>query len=225
MMYYVFKTISLLLNLVNVIAHTFGCYLLVLVQVREKRNNTQLVYLIHLSICEAIMNFLQLLWLTPRFFITHCDTEPFPKSVHAQHINSTQSQPCSLQAETYDSSLGNASSWSQQGNNSDKCSTIAIDSYCSLYQDLDHYLQIVMYLGVSVVFYLNMILLTLDRLMRVLFITEFPFYWTLHRAKTSMVVAWLIGLGCFSVSLVLHFTVTEYKWKDIAFKYFFTTLQ
>ena len=54
----VLQVILIALNIANVFLHTFGGYLILEVQ-EEHLRTSQYVYLLNLSICEALMNFLE----------------------------------------------------------------------------------------------------------------------------------------------------------------------
>ena len=90
-------------------------------------------------------------------------------------------------------------------------------------QEIQHYILIVIFAGMSFVFYMDMVYITLDRLLNVSYKLKYFAYWDELKAKRLLFVTWLIGLlSCVSISLLHYFT--EYQWKDLYFKYIYPVL-
>ena len=164
----VLVVVLLLLNIANVFLHTLGTYLLRCVY-RNGTENPQIVYLLNLSVCEALMNLLEGLRRIPDLIILTGRTK------------------------------------------------IVIT-------DIQTYVLIVMFTGISFVYYLDMIYLTFDKFMDILLHLRYPVYWNVSKAKWLLIVTWIIGcLLSITISLLHHFT--SYIWEEAFFKFFYPTLE
>lgn len=181
-MYFAVKVILVLLNVTNIIAHTIGCYLLLSV-FKTNKKNTQLVYLINLSVCEASMNFLE----TLRFI---------PESIMLSDVKT------SIRSMNYTNE------------------TISLIEH--VYEFSQH-TQIIMYTGISFVFYLDMILLTVDRLIRVLSSTKYPIYWNARKGQIAVAISWVLAaITSITISFAHHYS--DFEWKQAVFSYFYPVL-
>ena len=89
---------------------------------------------------------------------------------------------------------------------------------------IQKYTLIVMFTGISFVYYLDMIYLTLDRLFVILLNIKYPLYWNEAKAKWLLRLTWIIGVSLsIVISLLTHFT--EYIWQNFFFKYFYPILE
>lgn len=166
-MAHVLQSVLVSLNIANVLLHSIGIYLLVKIQQRNS-GNIQTVYVINLSVCEAIMNFLELLRRIPSFFTIRADVE----------------------------------------------STISV---------VNEYIHIVMFTGISFVFYWVMIFLTLDRLLDILLNIRYPIYWNETKTKNLLGGTWFLGVMlCVTVSM-LYYSI-GFDWEDAFFKYFYPAI-
>jgi hypothetical protein len=90
--------------------------------------------------------------------------------------------------------------------------------------EFQHYLLIIMFTGISFVFYMDMIFITLDRLLNILLNVRYRIYCNHTKAKYLLLVTWLLGIViCLSVSLAHYFT--EYVWEAFFFMYFYPTVE
>ena len=90
--------------------------------------------------------------------------------------------------------------------------------------EFQDYLLIVMFTGVSFVFYMDMIFITVDRLLNVFLNARYRIYCNQRKAKCLLAITWLIGfITCLSVSLIHYFT--EYGWEAFFFRYFYPTVE
>lgn len=89
---------------------------------------------------------------------------------------------------------------------------------------LSHYILIISFTGISFVYYLDMIFLTIDRLAKIILSLDYPQYWNEKKAMLLLLGTWLVGATlCLFVSLFCAFV--GFHWKDFFFKYFYPTLE
>ena len=156
------------LNVVNVFLHTLGCYLIVFLY-KNGLKGAQQWYLINLTVCELIMNLLELLRRL-------CHLIHFSSHVH-----------------TY-------------------------------IQRVEYYLMVILFTGVTPIFYFIMTYLTVDRLLTVAFSLKYSAFWDEGRARKLAIGTWLIGaISCICVSVSDQ--EYQYNWKDFFFKYIFPTFE
>ena len=159
--------VLLLLNILNVFLHTLGTYLLVCL-CKHGTVNAQQIYLINLSMCEALMNLLEALRRIPDLIGTS-------------------------------------------------------DAVNDVISEVQTYMLIVMFTGISFVFYLDMIYLTVDRLLDIWLNLTYPVYWNEFKAKRLLQGTWVIGAVLSIVISLLHHFVS-FKWQEPVFKFFYPTL-
>lgn len=83
-----------------------------------------------------------------------------------------------------------------------------------------HYVLIIAFTGISLVYYIDMIVLTLDRLAIVVLGMRYPKYWNTKKAKQLMISLWIIGLiVCTLVSIL--YKLCQFDWESIFFMYFY----
>lgn len=163
-MYRFLYIILVTLNITNVILHSLGCYLLTEIN-KNGAQSVEIMYIINLSACEAIMNCLELIRRVALLTHLHPDVE----------------------------------------------STVAT---------VNQYILIVMFTGVSFVFYCDMIYLTLDRLMNILLDIKYPLYWCETKAKYLLSGTWCAGLIMCATVSVLRYSI-GFDWEGAFFKYFY----
>lgn len=159
--------ILLVLNMLNVLLHAFGVYLLKTIQRTE--DNIQYIYLTHLSICEALMNLFEGLRHIPNFLELSAN----------QH---------------------------------------------SVNQDLQSYTKIIMFAGISLVYYFVMIYITLDRLLDILLNIKYPLYINIVKVKNLLRMTWFVALLVVVTVCFLQRFIKEYPWEKHIFKYCFPIL-
>ena len=160
--------ILLSLNLVNVLLHMLGAYLLISMYPTCRRSLQQ-IYLINLSISECLTNFLEVCRI-----ISHLI--PFK------------------------------------------------DNHLKIVNGIRYYTLIVSFTGISVVYYLVMIYLTLDRLMDIVLNIKYPVYWSEEKAKYLLITTWLFGLfSC--VTVCICYQLFNFNWEDAFFKYFYPPIE
>ena len=77
--------------------------------------------------------------------------------------------------------------------------------------------------GISIVYYLDMIYLTVDRLVKVVSGLRYSLYWNEGRAKRLILATWCLGIVlCITFSLL--FSYYEYHFDDVFYKYVYPTL-
>ena len=156
------------LNIMNLILHSLGTWLLIYIH-RNGSGTAQQIFLINLGFCEALMNLL----------------ECIRRALGMAHLSATGSR---------------------------------------VIQCINEYILIVMFTGISLVYYLDMIYLTFDRLCDILLNIKYHNYWNEVKARWLLIVTWVIGI-LLSVTISLMHRFTDYIWQDAFFKYFFPTLE
>ena len=90
--------------------------------------------------------------------------------------------------------------------------------------EIRQYILIVSFTGVSIVYYFDMIYLTLDRLLDVHLNMKYPVYWNETKTRYLLISTWAIGLFT-SVSVSICYKYLDFKWRDAFFKYFYPTIE
>lgn len=154
----VVAVVLIIMNVVNVLLHGVGIYLLSCLHKRGK-SNIQNLYILHLSISELLMNSLEIVRTALQILIKY--------------------GPCS--------------------------------NTC---KQIEEYLSIFMFTGISVVFFFNMFFITLDRLLNIVYTIRYRVSWSEKRAKYLLKTTWLIGifvLICVSIDYYLNNSLWENK--------------
>ena len=159
--------ILLLLNVSNVLFHSLGSYLLICIY-KNGGQCAQQVFLIHLSICEALMNLLEGLRRIPDFMRL---------SASESFVN-------------------------------DK---------------IQSFTMIIMFVGISIVYYLDMIYLTLDRLLDMVLGIKYHVYCSEAKAIKLLHATWALAL-LLSIAISLLYRYANYDWERNQFAYCFPTL-
>ena len=102
---------------------------------------------------------------------------------------------------------------------------ILLDSLrSSTIEKIKHYLSIIMFTGISVVFYMNMVYITLDRLLHIALNIRYRVYWSTAKAKCLLQITWIVGmLTCLCISIVDVFT--NFKWEPLFYIYFYPIME
>ena len=87
-----------------------------------------------------------------------------------------------------------------------------------------HYILIVSFTGVSFVFYIDMIYLTLDRLMVIMLNLKYTKYWNEKKAKYLLLVTWIIAFTI-AVTVAITYSLFNFEWMPFFFKYFYPTIE
>ena len=80
-----------------------------------------------------------------------------------------------------------------------------------------------MYVGISLVFYFDMVYITLDKLLEILLNIKYPLYWNKRRTKILLLVTWCVSGVVVVVVSLLH-AYLDFEWEVYAFKYCFPVL-
>ena len=88
---------------------------------------------------------------------------------------------------------------------------------------IQSYVMIVMFNGISIVYYLDMFYLTFDRLVDILLNIKYPLFWNEVKAARLVLATWLLG-AIISVVVSLLYHLMGYKWEDQSFKYCYPIL-
>lgn len=88
---------------------------------------------------------------------------------------------------------------------------------------IEEYLSIVMYFGISIVFYLDMSFITLDRLLNILLAIRYRIYCTEERAKYLLYVTWTIG-GILSITISVVYHYFGIYWEEVLYKFVYPIL-
>ena len=101
---------------------------------------------------------------------------------------------------------------------------VSISSHTKLTVDVvNRYILIITFTGISFVYYLDMIILTLDRLAIVILGLNYTLYWCESKAKRLLAGTWVIGI-VISIAVTLGYGLKEFDWETVFFKYFYPTL-
>ena len=92
-----------------------------------------------------------------------------------------------------------------------------------LVNQVQDYVMIIMFAGISVVYYLDMIYLTLDKCAEIWWNIKYPLYWDKRRTKQLLTGTWLMA-SCLVLVVALLHTYTAYDWKVHMFTYCFPAL-
>lgn len=90
-------------------------------------------------------------------------------------------------------------------------------------QDVNNILYIANATGFSLIFYFNMIYITLDRLLAILLALKYPVYWDEYKAAILLKVTWLFGVIVLVLCCV--FFNDSLAWEAIVFKFVYPVLQ
>ena len=86
-----------------------------------------------------------------------------------------------------------------------------------------HYLLIVQFTGVALVFYLVMIYLTLDRLMEIVLNIKYPIYWSEEKARLMLIITWIVA-GFIAAAICLAHGLVHFNWEPYIYMYFFPVM-
>ena len=84
---------------------------------------------------------------------------------------------------------------------------------------VSEYLIIFSYAGISVVYYVTMVYITLNKLMEIVLTISYPIYWNERKAKYSVYTTWVIAFFMSSAVALSH-AFTTYNWEHAFFMYF-----
>ena len=85
------------------------------------------------------------------------------------------------------------------------------------------YISIFQYTCFAIIFYFIMVYITMDRLMEIVLHIKYPIYWNENKAKRLLQGTWIF-LCLTATTVLLVDKYKTYPWKEICFKYVFTTL-
>lgn len=89
---------------------------------------------------------------------------------------------------------------------------------------IQDYVLIVMFSGIAIVFYMDLVYITLDRLMTVSYSLKYSAYWDDVKARRLVYLTWTVGIfSCVGMSLLSYYL--NYNWKILYFKYIFPILE
>lgn len=158
----------LILNIVNVILHGTGTYLLLSLY-ESCRHKVQQIFLITLSICEGTINLIEA-FKSVTTFITLSEKDS------------------------------------------------------NIMTEVTNHVLILQFCGISFVYYVDMIYITVDRLMEIFLNIRYPVFWDETKTKILTGITWFIGLITFIVvSLLKHYN--NFDWEDAFFKFFYPVLE
>lgn len=167
-MHEIINIILIVLNAINISIHSFGAYILTCLYRRELRTCQQ-IYLINLSLCELLMNILEM-------------SRRIPKVI-------------------------------------DLSSEVR-----NIVEYVQHYFLIAMFTGISFVFYADMVYITLDRLLNVLFNFRYTASWGNGNAKLLVCITWIVGCTLSITFSVIHYLI-DYEWEYLFFVYVYPTFE
>ena len=88
---------------------------------------------------------------------------------------------------------------------------------------IETYVKIAMFAGISIVYYLDMIYLTVDKFLEIMLNIKYPLYRNKTKAKYLLLLTWLLALAI-ALTLAIVSTNTSYDWEEHIFKYCFPIL-
>jgi len=100
---------------------------------------------------------------------------------------------------------------------------LSIPNPNSIYHDIGEYVLIISFTGISVVYYLDMIYITIDKMMDIVLNIKYPVYWNEQKAKNLLICTWLFASVICVTVVSLHISI-QFDWKTIFFKYVYTTV-
>ena len=165
-------SILLTLNIFNVFLHGIGIYLLLSLYKRVE-HKVQYVYLLSLSTCELVINFLGGIDSIIRLI--------------------------ELPTENKDG--------------------------ITVFNMTIKIIYIVNATGFSLVFYFNMIYITVDRLLDILLSLKYPVYWDEYKAAILLKITWAIGIIVLVITCVLCYSLHKWKWEEAVFEFFYPILE
>ena len=86
------------------------------------------------------------------------------------------------------------------------------------------YLLMVSFIGISIVYYLDMMYLTMDRLLNILLSLKYPQYWNETRAKYLLITTWLVGI-VITTGMVIVYIFFSFPWEVTFYKYIYPALE
>jgi hypothetical protein len=94
----------------------------------------------------------------------------------------------------------------------------------SMKNRVENYVKILMFAGISIVYYLDMMYLTVDKLLEIMLNIKYPQYWNKNRTKHLLIATWMFSGVLVVVVSLLHTYTTWYNWEEHIFKYCFPLL-
>ena len=86
------------------------------------------------------------------------------------------------------------------------------------------YIKIVTFTGISFVYYIDMIYLTLDRLLLIVLNIRYPIYWNETKTIWLLRITWLFGI-LLAILICLLTRYTHYIWEDTFYTYCYPALE
>ena len=178
-----------ILNLVAMVSHILGCYLLTC-QYRQGSQSPQQIFLINLAVAEAAINFLQV--LANHATHEHPPSPPFNPTGAPVPINPINATNTSLHKLPSTEEL-------------DRELYIHAKEFADGLCGWQHSVKIVRVYGFITMYFLIMTYLTLDRLFLVLLHLRYPLFWNKIRTIFLLKLTWLVCiLGAVSVLIANH---------------------
>lgn len=87
-----------------------------------------------------------------------------------------------------------------------------------------YYILSIAFTGLSLVFYLIMIFITIDRLMIMILTYRYRRYWNERKARYLLIATWLFGAATSSTVALLYHT-SDTHWESFFFKYIYPTIE
>ena len=87
-----------------------------------------------------------------------------------------------------------------------------------------HYALIISFTGISFVYYLGMMYLTVDRLAKIVLSLKYPQYWDEHKTKYLVLATWMFGITV-SVGVLMACEYAEFQWESFFFQYIYLPLE
>ena len=94
----------------------------------------------------------------------------------------------------------------------------------SITEEVRYYTLILSFTGISIVYYCDMMYLTLDKLMDIVLNIKYSLYWNVRRARLLLTMTWVIGLSSSVVVSVCHYYF-KFDWKSAFFVYFYPIIE
>lgn len=79
--------------------------------------------------------------------------------------------------------------------------------------------------GFSFVFYMNMIYITVDRLLDILLNLRYPVYWDEYKAITLLKVTWFMGIVIVAITFVCCYGYDQWVWESVMFEFLYPFLE
>ena len=87
-----------------------------------------------------------------------------------------------------------------------------------------HYMLLVEFTGISLVYYVTMIILTVDRFLKVRFGLKYNLYWNETKAKYLTIILWILGIFT-SIGIFIASYIYKFDWENFFFKFFYPILE